>query len=1135
MSLPVESSLLRLAIAKGLLRWEDLDAVAEHLPAEDGNGGAFPGRWVRALLEAGLLTEQDVERLTAELQEDRENATPDYGGLPPRPVPASPAPPPPSPFPPELRFLADWPRYRVERLLGSGGMGTVYKAFDPTLGRWVALKFLYRNDATHAERFLREARAQARISHPNVCQVHEVGEAEGRPYIAMQYIDGRSLGELCEELTVEDKVRLIRDVARAIHAAHRTGLIHRDLKPGNILLAREETGEAHPYVVDFGLAMSQDEISLSRTGMISGTPAYISPEQAQGRPLDRRTDVYSLGVVLYELLAGEPPFTGGNLARVLVRLVQEDPRPLRQAVPTIPEDLETIVAKCLEKDPARRYESARELAEDLDRFLDGEPIRARPSGLLYRAGKRLRKHRALAAVSLLAILSLMVLGAVSLRAEWRSRERARLAQRFGQRIGSFKASMEYVATQPLHDITPFKRQLEVEMGSIRSEMKEIGSIAEGPGRFALGQGYLSLHQYDPARDQLQRAWRAGERGPEVAEALGLAFGRSYERSLADADRSPSSEARYRLEEIEHTYRDPALAYLREALQGSPDASFLTGLIAYYEGRYADALAAVHRDPGSPQAVRLEARIYRAQGSDAARAGEYELADRLFARAGEVYGRLLQRFPSDPDLYLEDCERRTRQLLGAIALAGAPEERVRESLAACERTLLVDPGMSDALVLEAAVVWRLAAQQRKRGSDPTARLAEAVQVLERALALDPRNGRVYPELASAHLVQAQWKIEHGLDAGRELDAGIEAASKAVELQPGLASAHSSLGSAHLLLARYQQRQGIDPRPQLLKATESFQRASFLSPRLLSASFGLGNTWNLMAEAQIARGGDPSGSIGKAVASLERAAGLNPRSSPIYNTLGNAHLTLGEYLLARGEDPRQAFDRAVASYRKALELTPDDSLVYSNLGYTWRSLGEALLSQHQDPRPALAEAGATLERGVRLNPRDADLFLERARVRRIAARWRTRLRQDPGPDLQAAAAELRHAEELNPRQADVFFTQAQIARDRAEAARDGRDKAAAIREGLERVGKALAINAGEGRYLALRGLLEELSARLETDPVRRQEQARQALASLEAAFRTNPVLQREYGAALADARLDARLEERIGSPRPGPRQL
>ena len=448
MNPPVESNLLRLAIAQGLLRWEDLDAVSEHLPEEGGDGEApLLGRWVRALMEAGLLTREDIERLTTEVRAAQEDLTPDIGGFRPWPAPGSPStvappPPPPSPFPPELRFLTSWPRYRVERLLGAGGMGTVYKAFDPTLGRWVALKFLHRNDAQQTERFLREARAQARITHPNVCQVHEVGEAEGRPYIAMQYIDGRSLGELCEELSLETKVRLVGDVARAVHAAHRTGLIHRDLKPGNILLARDEGGEVHPYVVDFGLAMAQDEVSLSRTGMISGTPAYVSPEQAQGQPLDRRTDVYSLGVVLYELLGGQPPFTGANLARILVQLVQEDPRPLRQIAPTVPEDLETIVAKCLEKDPARRYESARDLAEDLERFLDGEPIRARPAGWAYRTGKRLRKNRALAAVSIAAVIALLALGLLSLRAQWQARERARLAQRFGETLGAFKTKMD---------------------------------------------------------------------------------------------------------------------------------------------------------------------------------------------------------------------------------------------------------------------------------------------------------------------------------------------------------------------------------------------------------------------------------------------------------------------------------------------------------------------------------------------------------------------------------------------------------------------------------------------------------------------------------------------------------------------
>jgi predicted Ser/Thr protein kinase len=1141
MSPPLESSLLRLAIAKGLLRWEDLDAVAEHLPdsVADGGGEAPPlrGRWVRALVEAGLLAREDVESLAAELERDQPNLTPDLGGFRPWPAasgespPAAPASPLPL-FPPELRFLSEWPRYRVERLLGSGGMGTVYKAFDPSLSRWVALKFLHRNDASQTERFLREARAQARIAHPNVCQVHEVGEAEGRPYIAMQYVDGRSLGEVCEELPLDAKVRIVRDVSRAVHAAHRTGLIHRDLKPGNILLARGEAGEIHPYVVDFGLAMAQDEVSLSRTGMISGTPAYISPEQAQGHALDRRSDVYSLGVVLYELLAGRPPFTGGNLARILVQLVQEDPRPLRQISAAIPEDLETIVTKCLEKDPARRYESARELAEDLDRFLDGEPIRARPAGWGYRAGKRLRKHRALALVSAAAVLALLLLGAFSLRAQWQARERAELAQKFGQRIGSFKTSMEYVATQPMHDITPYKRELGAEMGSIRAEMRKIGPVATGPGSFALGQGYLVLHQDDLARAHLERAWAAGERGPDMAEALGLAFGRAYERALADADRSPSaSEEETRREEAERAYRDPALRYLREALAGVSGSSRLPGLIAFYEGRFADALAAAQ----ASRAAQLEARVYRAQGVEAVRAGRYEEALRLLDRSGEVYARLIAGRPSDPDLYAEDCERREHQLQAAMPLADVPEPRVKEALAACDRALRVDPGLAAALVREAGIFWRLGEQKLKRGTDPAPDLSAGIRLAARVTELDPHDVQGYDHLAVAHRLLAQWKMGQGADARADIAQGIDAARHAVEIQPEMPSAHASLGTAYLVLAQDQQRRGADPRAALDRAIEGYRQASVLNPRSLPAFIGLGNAWKVMSEVEINQGMDPSASTGRAVAALERAASLNPRFATIYNNLGNAHLTLGEYLLTRGNDPRDALDRAAASYRRSIELKPDYSLARYNLGYTWRSLAEALLAQGEDPRPALAQGSAALDEALRLNPKDADTFLEIARLRLIAARWRQRRRQDPSPDLRDATAALARGEALNPQHPDVFFTQGLVARYRAEAAPGAKEKAAAVREGLERAARALAINAGEGRYLALRGLLESMGSRLETDAARRREGARRAVASLEAACKANPLLQREYGPALAEARLDAATQGTAGTAGTRPAQL
>ncbi|HSF43995.1 MAG TPA: protein kinase, partial [Thermoanaerobaculia bacterium] len=761
MTSPKESRLLRLAIAKGLLRWEDLDSVADDLPPQAEGAAA----WIEALVAAGFLTPADVTRLGDELSRERENLTPEISG----PLRAG-RPDPPLEhllFPPDLRFLAGWTRYRIERFVGSGGMGSVYKAFDPTLGRAVALKFLHRNEPKLTERFLREARSQARVDHPNVCRVYEVGEVEGRPYIAMQYVDGRSLAESCEEIPLAGKVALLRDVARAVHAAHRTGLVHRDLKPGNILLAKSDSGAIHPYVVDFGLAQEQSDTSLTRTGMVSGTPAYISPEQAQGKPLDPRTDVYSLGVVLYEILAGLQPFTGSNLAQILVRIVQEDPPPLARAAPSIPRDLSTLVAKCLEKDPARRYDSARALAEDLDRFLDGEPIHARPAGWLYRAGKKVRKNRALSGVSAAAAVALLLLGGASLRAQWEARERAELAQRFGQRVGSLESSLRYEVLLPRHDVTPHKRKLRRELESIRAEMERLGRVAEGPGNYALGKIHLALHQVEPAREHLEEAWNAGERSPEIAEALGRALGLSYERSLADAARTQSpSEKRASREEIERTYRRPALDYLKEAARSGQGSPYLSALIAFYEKRYPEAVArareAYVRDPELYEAAQLEAEVYSTQGDDAADAGRYEEAVRLFEQAEGIYRGLRTRVPSDASLYTRECDLAARRL-GITRIGSPASEEVDAALGLCEEALEIDSELAEALTVQAAILWRLGDSQRGRGEDPTVHLETAIRKAEQALALDPAEGRALNNLAISWRILADWQGARGMDA------------------------------------------------------------------------------------------------------------------------------------------------------------------------------------------------------------------------------------------------------------------------------------------------------------------------------------------------------------------------------------
>src|SRR5438132_12729699 len=192
-------------------------------------------------------------------------------------------------------------------------------------------------------------------------------------YIAIECVSGATLDEAARRMTLEEKVRVMQKSAEGLHAAHRVGLIHRDVKPGNILVERTDDGEWRPYVTDFGLAREVERPGLTMTvgGLAVGTPQYMAPEQARGEVgrLDRRVDVYGLGVTLYEILAGHPPFSGASVLDVFLQVVSADPPSLRASDPSIPRDLETIVLKCLEKDPARRYDSARALAEDLGRYL----------------------------------------------------------------------------------------------------------------------------------------------------------------------------------------------------------------------------------------------------------------------------------------------------------------------------------------------------------------------------------------------------------------------------------------------------------------------------------------------------------------------------------------------------------------------------------------------------------------------------------------------------------------------------------------------------------------------------------------------------------------------------------------------
>ena len=609
--------------------------------------------------------------------------------------------------------------YTVQRELARGGMGAVYVARHDTLGREVALKVLLasrQGDKARA-RFAAEARLVARLRHPHVVSVHEVGVHEGQPFLVMDLIEGESLEARVDRegpLPHRDAARVLAEIARAVHYAHEQGVLHRDLKPGNVLLS----SDGRALLTDFGLAkdLSDERERLTLSGQLLGTPVFMPPEQASASHelIDERSDVYALGMTLYQALSGEVPFLGESLLEVVTAIVNDDPVPPSQHAPGVPPDLDAVVLKCLEKEQRHRYQSARELAEDLERFLADEPVTASRSGLRTRARAILRRgRRSPLAAGLALVLGVGTVALVAHEAVLAPREEAR-------RDLAAELAWQEQALAPglygLHPATP----LQLDLGDLNRRLAALDHVERvlGPSPDLLAaratleaHARLAERRRGSARRDAARARR--ELPHLIVDALASEAKRDLTatwRLLDEAARSAPDAPEVRRVRLALLARHLPQAFLTAAASDDAEASLTTLLApAALERRYAYLLEDAYG------------------GGDEEHRRDLELLERAVARwrslPGEVVAaakvRALEAHAEGWRQGVEGALLRAR--LGRL-------ERVLRSAPASKGAgggLLV-PALSRALAQRLAGLWEAA------GATPSAERLDDLCELERVL-------------------------------------------------------------------------------------------------------------------------------------------------------------------------------------------------------------------------------------------------------------------------------------------------------------------------------------------------------------------------------------------------------------------
>jgi tetratricopeptide (TPR) repeat protein/predicted Ser/Thr protein kinase len=774
------------------------------------------------------------------------------------------------------------PRYRIEVVLGRGGMGTVYKAYDKELDRTVALK-LVRPDLTTdpavMQRFRQELLLASKVSHKNVLRIHDLGDVDGLKFISMAYIEGEDLHHLLEKrgrLAPDYAADIAHQLCEALEAAHAQGVVHRDLKPQNVLIDRE----GNAYVSDFGLAKSLEAgaAMMTGTGEILGTPRYMSPEQVEGKPADGRSDLYALGLILYEMVTGDVPFKGDSTLQVMYQRIKDRPKDPQSVNPEVPDYLARIIMRCLERDPDHRYQTAQEIIRDLE---------APRTPLGFRAWRiSVPAHPTRVA----ALAGVLILAAFT--GFWELRDRVwQRPTPLPARIAGIPSltSGKYIA------VLPFR---------VLGDRSALGYVAEGL-QDALAAKLFQLKDVHIASNEAIEKMNAQKSLLQAARELGANL--IVDGTLQGAGGKIAVIA---------NLRDMTTGQLRwsQEFSGVPD-----DLLTLEDHIYSQLVNALELKPSSEELARASAHpTENVQAYDLYLKGREAMhgqpAAKNYQTAIDDYQKALVQDPNFALAYAGLAE-------ASLAMYKETKDRFwsDKALGAAERAQRLNGNLPEVHLALGSVY------------DATGRSAQAIEELQRAVALAPNSDDAYRRLGNAYLAAGNknkaipafekavqidpyyWvnvdQLAIAYDTFGDYENALRAFRKVIELEPASPMGYENVGLVYMQEGRYSE--SISSLEKALQLDPSFQHYSNLGSAYL----------------YVKRYAD-------AVRMLEKAVAMSPNQEAVVGNLAQAYLFLGQK-----EKAQETFNQAIALAYRELQVNPRDAATMADLALYYANTGSA----------------------------------------------------------------------------------------------------------------------------------------------------------------------------------------------------